>query len=161
MRRIVLIGYPFNAGHSVASITYREGLMALTRPWQVIDHGQHHLKEVWKFPPEKARGRRRPVRGTTIEVVQHRPHLVAVLGQTSMIMMHLRQIAIAAFNRRGGPLKGMGMLGRPRCPVCQHIRRQRLGDGVPLNLPRAQARGFREPPCDGVRGGFPPQQCAC
>jgi hypothetical protein len=30
-------GYPRKAGHSVASIAYREGLMALTRPWQVID----------------------------------------------------------------------------------------------------------------------------
>jgi hypothetical protein len=30
-------GYPFNAGHCVASITYREGLMALPRPGQVID----------------------------------------------------------------------------------------------------------------------------
>jgi hypothetical protein len=30
-------GYPFNAGHSVASMTYREDLMALPRPWQVID----------------------------------------------------------------------------------------------------------------------------
>ena len=32
-----LMGYPFNAGHCVASITYREGLMALPRPGQVID----------------------------------------------------------------------------------------------------------------------------
>ena len=30
-------GYPFNAGHCVASITYREGLMALPRPGQVLD----------------------------------------------------------------------------------------------------------------------------
>jgi hypothetical protein len=26
-------GYPRNAGHSVASIPYREVLLALTRPW--------------------------------------------------------------------------------------------------------------------------------
>src|SRR5438445_12255064 len=31
------VGHPFNAGHSVASSTYREGLITLTRPWQVID----------------------------------------------------------------------------------------------------------------------------
>ena len=30
-------GHPFNAGHSVASSTYREGLITLTRPWQIID----------------------------------------------------------------------------------------------------------------------------
>jgi len=30
-------GYPLKAGHAVASITYREGLMALPRPGQVID----------------------------------------------------------------------------------------------------------------------------
>ena len=31
------MGHPFNAGHSVASSTYREGLITLTRPWQIID----------------------------------------------------------------------------------------------------------------------------
>ena len=30
-------GYPRNAGHSVASIPYREVLLALTRPWYIID----------------------------------------------------------------------------------------------------------------------------
>ena len=30
---VAIFGYPFNTGHSVASITYREILMALTRPW--------------------------------------------------------------------------------------------------------------------------------
>jgi hypothetical protein len=30
-------GYPFNAGHCIASITDREGLMALPRPGQVLD----------------------------------------------------------------------------------------------------------------------------
>ena len=28
---------PLKAGHSVASITYREDLMALTRPWEILD----------------------------------------------------------------------------------------------------------------------------
>jgi hypothetical protein len=32
-----MVGYPFNAGHCVASITYRQGPMALPRPGQVID----------------------------------------------------------------------------------------------------------------------------
>ena len=36
-RWVRLFGYPRKAGHSVASSTYREGLMTLTRPWQVID----------------------------------------------------------------------------------------------------------------------------
>jgi hypothetical protein len=31
------MGYPFNTGHSIASITYREILMVLTRPWYIID----------------------------------------------------------------------------------------------------------------------------
>ena len=35
--RMPEMGHPFNAGHSVASSTYREGLITLTRPWQVID----------------------------------------------------------------------------------------------------------------------------
>lgn len=34
---LAMQGYPLKAGHAVASITYREGLMALPRPGQVID----------------------------------------------------------------------------------------------------------------------------
>jgi len=34
---LVCMGYPFNAGHCVTSMTYREGLRALPRPGQVID----------------------------------------------------------------------------------------------------------------------------
>src|SRR5437870_7627935 len=30
-----------------------------------------------------------------------------------------------------------------------------------LNLPTAKAGGFREPPCDGVRGAFRPRQSTC
>lgn len=31
--QVAKVGYPFKAGHSIASTTYREGLLALTRPW--------------------------------------------------------------------------------------------------------------------------------
>src|SRR3954466_908696 len=31
--RLLNVGYPCKAGHSIASTTYREGMMALTRPW--------------------------------------------------------------------------------------------------------------------------------
>src|SRR2546428_3420625 len=37
----------------------------------------HCLKKVRELPPEKPRGRCCPVRGTTVEVMQYRPHLVA------------------------------------------------------------------------------------
>jgi DNA-binding NarL/FixJ family response regulator len=30
-------GYPIKAGHSIASSTYRQSLVTLTRSWQVID----------------------------------------------------------------------------------------------------------------------------
>ena len=32
-----LLGYLFKAGHSIASTIYRESLMALPRPWQVVN----------------------------------------------------------------------------------------------------------------------------
>jgi hypothetical protein len=36
--QVYIKGYPLKAGHSVASITYpREDLMALTRPWYIVD----------------------------------------------------------------------------------------------------------------------------
>ena len=86
--------------------------MALPRPWQVIGRCQHRLKKIWKLPPEKAQGTRRPVRGTTIEVVQYRPHLVAAFWQAPMIMLHLRQIPVATFNGRGRPLEGPSTAGQ-------------------------------------------------
>src|ERR1700758_230969 len=44
---------PRKAGHCMTSSTYREGLITLTRPWQIIDCRQHRLKEIRKLPPEK------------------------------------------------------------------------------------------------------------
>ena len=44
--------------------------------------------------------------------------------------MELRQSAIAAFDGRRGPLKGLGMLSRPCLPALKHIGRQLLGDLV-------------------------------
>ena len=31
------LGHPFNPGHSVASITYHDGLTALPGQWQLVD----------------------------------------------------------------------------------------------------------------------------
>ena len=47
-----------------------------------------------------------------------------------MIVMHLSQVAVAPFDRRRGPLKGLGLLRRPRLPSLQHIGCQLLGAGV-------------------------------
>src|SRR5215470_7984099 len=53
--------------------------------------------------------------------MQHRPHLVATRGQAAMVVLHLRQIAVAPFNRRGSPLERPGVLSRPRLPARQHL----------------------------------------
>ena len=47
-----------------------------------------------------------------------------------MIVMHLREIAVATFDGRGGPLKGLGTLRRPRLPIRKYLRRQLLGQWV-------------------------------
>ena len=61
--------------------------------------GQNRFKEIRKLPPEEPRGWRRPIEGATIEIMQHRPYLVAARGQATVIMLHLRQIAVPTFNR--------------------------------------------------------------
>jgi hypothetical protein len=60
--------------------------------------GQYRVKEIRKRPPEKPSCWGRSIRSATIEVMQDGPHLVALLGQSALIVMHLRQIAVAAFN---------------------------------------------------------------
>src|SRR5262249_48021215 len=86
----------------------------------------------------------RPIRGATIKVVQHCPYLVATRGQATVIVLHLRQIAVASFHCRGRPLEGPGMLTCPRCPACAHLGREPPGARVPLK----GALNPRECPCD-------------
>src|SRR5215471_4488661 len=94
--------------------------------------GQNRFKEIRKWPSEKPRCWGRSIRSATIEVMQDSPHLVALLGQSTMIVMHLRQITVAPFDGRRGALKGFDPVGRPRCPLCQDLGGQPLGDGVSL-----------------------------
>src|SRR5713226_9524973 len=107
-----IVGYPLKAGHHMASTTERHGLMSFPRPRQVIDLRYHGLKEVGKRAPEKPRGWCCSICGATIEVMQHRPDLVAAPGQAPMVVMHLRQGAVAPFDRRRGSLQGLGLLSR-------------------------------------------------
>jgi len=92
------LGYPRKAGHLMTSTSWRHGLMAFSRPGQGIDFREHCFKKVRKLPPEKPRCGRRTLWGTAIEVMEHRPHLVAPLRQASLMVMELRQSAIAAFD---------------------------------------------------------------
>ena len=64
--------------------------------------------------------------------MQHRPDLIAVLGHASLLVMHLRQGAVAPFDRRRSPWKGLGVLCRPCLPILSHSGRQLLGEGVRL-----------------------------
>jgi hypothetical protein len=53
--------------------------------------------------------------------MQHRPDLVATRGQAAMVVLHLREIAVASLNRRRSSLEGPGMLSSPRFPARQHL----------------------------------------
>lgn len=52
-----------------------------------------------------------------------------------MIVMHLGQGAVSTLHRRRGPLKGLGMLGRPRFPARSHLGNQLSGEGMRLKGP--------------------------
>ena len=62
--------------------------------------------------------------------MQHRPDLGATLGQATVIVLHLREIAVASFDRRRSTLKGFGMLRCPRFPLLKDIGRHLRGDRV-------------------------------
>src|SRR5215470_6281528 len=101
-------------------------MFALPSLRQGIDVGQNRFKELRQCPPEKARRWRRAIRSATIEVMQDSPNFVSPLGQATMIVMPLRQIAIAPFDSRRGTLKSVDSVGRPLPPS-----RPYLG-GLPL-----------------------------
>jgi hypothetical protein len=60
--------------------------------------GEYRFKEIWKCPPEESRRGCRAIRGATIEIVSDRPPLVLALRQAALVVMHLRQIAVAPFH---------------------------------------------------------------
>ena len=76
--------------------------------------------------------------------MQDSPHFLPLLGQPPLIVMELRQSAVAPFDRRGGALKGVDLLPGPRLPVLQGLRRQPQGEGMLVK------RGFSGLP-------YPPQ----
>jgi hypothetical protein len=74
--------------------------------------------------------------------MQHRPHLIATLGQAPMVVMHLRQRAVAPFDCRGGALKRLGLLSRPPLPLRQHLWRELRGDRVAVKRVLNGFQGF-------------------
>ena len=92
--------------------------------------GYNCLKEIRKRPPEKTSRWRRAIRSATIEGMQDGPHLVAPLGQSTMIVVHLRQKAVASFDGRRGALKGVDPVGRPCVPIRKDLWSESLGDGM-------------------------------
>jgi hypothetical protein len=67
-----------------------------------------------------------------------------------MIVLHLRQIAIAPLYRGGGPLKGLGMFGRPRFPARSNLWSQLCGEGMRLKCRLCRLK------CLNHFGGFCP-----
>jgi hypothetical protein len=114
--------------------TYRLGFDLTMFPGhgQRVDLRSHTHKKIGTRPPETPRRGSRPVCGPTINVVPYRPYLVATCGQTVMIMLPLRQRAVATFNRRGGPLERSGVLTGPRFPARQHLGLTLSGAWMPL-----------------------------
>jgi hypothetical protein len=74
--------------------------------------------------------------------MQDGPHLGALLGQATMIVMHLRQITMASFDGRRGALKGLDPVGRPRCPRRQDLGGQPLRAGVSLKRASHRFQGL-------------------
>ena len=79
--------------------------------------------------------------------MQHRPDLGAALGQPPLMVMELRQSAVAAFYRRGGALTGVYLLRGPIVPLLKGLRRQLQGErmvvkGGSHRLPYLSYLGF-------------------
>ena len=72
--------------------------------------------------------------------MHHRPYLVSLLWHSPLIVMQLRQSAIAPFHGRGGPLKGLRPLQGPRLPICQHLGGEPLGDRVLVKVARTASQ---------------------
>ena len=102
--------------------------------------GQNRFKEIRKRPSEKTRRRRRAIRSATIEVLQDRPYFVSPLGQATVIVLHLRQRAVASFDGRRGALKGSHALAGPCLPLLKGLAGKPLGEhvGVKRRLARLQ-----------------------
>jgi hypothetical protein len=81
----------------------------------------------------------------TIEIMQHRPDLVALLRQSPLVMMPLREIAIAALDGGRGPLKGAHPPGGPCLPLLKGLAGQPLGEHVGVKRRLACRRGLAQP----------------
>src|SRR5215217_4078847 len=123
-------------------MTCHEGLTTLPGHGQLVNLCQHTLEQIGKRPPEKPRRRCRPVRGPTIDIVQHRPHLVAAQGQAAMVVLHLREIAVATFHCRRGPRERPGMLTPPTLasPPAPRLSVSGCTDAAQTPLPPPGAR---------------------
>ena len=103
--------------------------MALPRSGEVIALWEHALKEIRAPPPEKPRRRRRPIWGAVIEMVQHRPHRRATLGQAALLLLPRRHRAVATFNRRGSPREGLAGSAAHACHAASTSGASRWGQG--------------------------------
>jgi hypothetical protein len=104
-------------------------------------------KEIGKPPTEKATGWSCSIEGATIEVMQRRPYLVFLLWQSALVMMHLREIAIAAFDGGRSALKSTHALISPCLPLLKGLEGKPLGEHVVIQrgltrLPRLAQLGF-------------------
>ncbi len=88
-------------------------VFSLPRSREDLQMGQNRFKELWKRPSEKTRRRRRAIRSATIEVMQDRPYFVSPLRQATMIVLHLRQIAVASFDGRRRCVERLARAGWP------------------------------------------------
>jgi hypothetical protein len=117
---------------------------SLPRSWQSRHVREDCLKEIWKPPTEKAGGWRRAICSATIEVMPRRPHLGSLWWQATMVMMHLREIAIATFDGGRGTLKGAHTLVGPRLPLLKGLARKPLGEPVVLKCRLARLPGLAQ-----------------
>ncbi len=78
-----------------------------------------------------------------------RPHLGALWWQSAMVVMHVRERAIAAFNGGRSALKGTHALASPCLPLLESLEGKPLGEPVGVKRCLTQLQGL-------AQFGFPP-----
>jgi hypothetical protein len=139
------------SGYSLKAGQFMTSTPSLPRSWQTRHVGEDCLKEIGKPPTEKAGGWRRTICSAPIKVMQRRPHLGPLWWQAAMVMLHVRERAITAFDGGRGTLQGAPTLVGPRLPLLKGLDGKPLGEHVVLKRRVARLQGLAQLSSSGHR----------